>query len=503
MLLRTRGAATLADVPATLRDRASRREYDAIVVGAGPNGLAAALTLARAGLSVLVLEAAPEAGGGLRSAELTLPGFLHDVCSTIHPTALLSPFFASLGLDVRWLEPPIAVAHPLPEGGAALLSRSLDDTARGLGADGPAWRALFAPLVERAAALMPALFAPPTPFTSSPLAMARFGLTALRGARPVWRGRFGGEAARALFAGCAAHGVLPLDAPGSAAFGLVLALGAHLVGWPLAGGGSRRIAEALVAKLGALGGELVVDAPVTSLADLPPARAILLDVSPGALARLGAGELPRGYLDRLRAFRHGPGVFKLDWALDAPIPWREARVGQAGTVHLGGAADELVLSERDAWNGRVSERPFVILAQTSLFDPSRAPPGKHTAWAYCHVPPRWEGDATAAIEAQVERYAPGFQDRILARASRGPATLERYDANLVGGDIAGGANTLGQVFARPRLFSPYATPSPRLYLCSASTPPGGGVHGMCGHHAARAALRRTFGRNVAPLPAMG
>ncbi len=496
--------------------------YDAIIVGAGPNGLAAAVTLARAGRSVLVIEAAATVGGGTRTAGLTLPGFRHDICSAVHPLALSSAFFRDLPLErygLRWIQPPLPLAHPLDDGTAVVLERSVDATAAGLGRDAGAYRRLMGPLVRRWAAVTEDLLGPlPLP-PHHPLALAWFGIEALLPATLLARLWFRGERARALFGGMAAHSVLPLERPGSAAYGLVLGMAGHAVGWPIAQGGSQAIADALAAYLRDLGGEIATGQLVTSLDALPPARAVLLDVSPVNLLRIAGDRLPAAYRRQLARYRHGPGAFKLDWALDGPIPWTADACRRAGTVHLGGTLAEMARSERAAWQGAHPEQPYIILAQPSLFDPTRAPAGKHTAWAYCHVPnlhhvpgtsevPATSADnshvagtsevpATSAdemierIEAQVERFAPGFRARILARHVMTPADFEAYNPNYVGGDIVGGVQDLPQFFARPVLSrNPYVTPAEGIYLCSASTPPGGGVHGMCGYHAAQAALKQ-------------
>jgi phytoene dehydrogenase-like protein len=467
---------------------------DAVVVGAGPNGLAAAVQLARAGRSVLVLEAADTVGGGCRSAELTLPGFLHDACSAVHPLALASPFFRTLPqerLGLEWVHPPVPVAHPLDDGTAAVVRRSVLETAEGLGEDGPAWERLFGPLVRAGRGLLDELLAP-LHLPRRPAALARFALLGVRSARSL-AGSFRTEAARALFAGLAAHAVLPLDSFPSGAVALVMGILAHLVGWPVARGGSRRIAEALASLAEALGARIETGVTVGGLGDLPPARAVLFDLSPRPLLRVAGDALPPGYRARLERFRYGPGVFKLDWALEGPIPWKAEACAAAGTVHVGGTFEEVAAAEEAAWRGEVPDRPFVILAQPSLFDPTRAPAGRHTAWAYCHVPNGCPVDMTERVEAQVERFAPGFRDRVLARRATSPADLERSNPNYVGGDIVGGAMDARQLFARPALRSdPYATPHPRLFVCSSSTPPGGGVHGMCGYHAARSALRRAL-----------
>jgi len=467
--------------------------YDVVVIGAGPNGLAAAIEVARAGLSVLVLEAEPTAGGGARTEALTLPGFRHDVCSAVHPLAAISPFFRSLDLashGVELLQPPVAVAHPLDDGTAAVLRPSLEETALGLGLDGSAWRESFAPFVEHAADFFDDVLRP-IRIPRSPLLMARFGWLALQSASSFARTYFERAPARALFAGCAAHSFLPLDATASASFGLVLGIAGHVAGWPIPRHGSSALVTAMLDALQALGGEVRVGNPVTDLAALPAHRALVFDVMPRALADLAGEQLPRGYSDALRAYRYGPGVYKIDWALDAPIPWTAEACREAGTVHLGGALEEIEASETAMAHGRLSDRPYVLLSQPSLFDSTRAPAGKHTAWAYCHVPTGSNVDRTEVIERQIERFAPGFRERILARSTRDSATLEAHNANYVGGDIGGGANDLWQVLARPTLrWDPYSTPNPRFFLASAATPPGGGVHGMGGVGAARAVLRR-------------
>lgn len=471
------------------------RRYDAIVVGSGPNGLAAAATLAGAGRSVLVLEAALSLGGGARSAELTLPGFVHDVCSAIHPLGLGSPFLRTLplarhGLD--WIQPDLPLAHPLDDGTAVVLERSLEATADGLGADGPAYRGLMARRVADWEAIAPDLLGPLRP-PRHPIAYARFGLAAMRAARGLAESAFRGERARALFAGLAAHSILPLEKPFTAGFGLVLGILGHAVGWPLPRGGSQRITDALAGYLRTLGVEFVTGARVGSLGELPASRAVFCDVTPRQLLQLAGDRLPGGYRRRLAAYRHGPGVFKLDLALADPVPWRARECLRAGTLHLGGTLPEIAEAEAAVWRGQHPERPFVLVAQQSLFDPTRAPTGQHTLWAYCHVPNGSNVDMSEPILAQLERFAPGLRDRILAQSAMGPRRLEEYNPNYLGGDINGGAQDLAQLFARPLLKRvPYATPVAGLYLCSSSTPPGGGVHGMCGHHAARAALRAGF-----------
>ena len=462
------------------------------MVGAGPNGLAAAIVLARAGRAVTVIEGAETVGGGCRSEELTLPGFVHDTCSTVHALALASPFMRSLPLAEHGLElahPAAPLAHPLDDGSAVMLERSVDQTARGLGPDVQAYRRLFDPFVRTADQLMREILGPLRP-PRHPLVLARFGASGLRSATGLARSRFEGERARALLAGCCAHSMLSLRSPASAAFGIVLALSAHQVGWPVARGGSQRLVDALASHLRSLGGEIQTGRWVESLDEIAGAGATLLDVTPRQLVRLAGHRLPDRYARRLGRYRYGPGIFKLDWALDGPIPWSAEEVSRAGTVHLGGTLDEIAASEEAASKGEHAVRPFVLLVQPSLFDPTRAPAGRHTAWAYCHVPNGSSRDMTEAIEAQVERFAPGFRDLIAGRSAMGPAEVERRNPNYVGGDINGGVQDLRQLFTRPVARPvPYSTPVRGLYICSSSTPPGGGVHGMCGYFSARAALR--------------
>jgi phytoene dehydrogenase-like protein len=472
---------------------------DAIVVGAGPNGLAAAITLAQAGRSVLVQEAKDTIGGGCRTAELTLPGFKHDVCSSVYGLGLASPFFQQLPLEekgLHWVYSPAALAHPFDDGSAALLKRSTAETGETLGADRVAYQKLIDPLVAQVKLILEDSLGPlPLP-PKHPLALLRASLKFIRPASGLARGSFRGERARALFAGICAHSVLPLEAPMSAASGLILGMVAHVVGWPVAQGGSQRIIDAMACLLEELGGEIVTSRPVTTLDGLPPHRAVLFDTTPRQLVQIAGDRLPAGYRRSLGRFRYGPGAFKLDFALSDPIPWKASECSQAITVHLGGTLDEIAASERLVSQGEVSERPFVLLVQSSLFDPSRAPQGKHTAWAYCHVPNGSTVDMTERIIAQIERFAPGFRDCILAYNTITPAAMQAYNPNYIGGDIIGGIQDIWQQFTRPVIsLNPYKTPAKGIYLCSSSTPPGGGVHGMCGYNAAKVYLHDTKDRD--------
>ena len=467
------------------------QQFDAVIIGAGPNGLAAAITLAEAGRSVVVFEAEDTIGGGMRSAELTLPGFTHDVCAAVVPLALASPFFRTLPLGkhgLAFIHPDAPLAHPLDDGSAVIVERSVEQTAAGLGRDGASFAKLFGPLVRDWTKLEPLLLGA-LKFPQHPLVAARFGLNALRSASSLAKSKFRDMRARALFAGLAAHSILPLEDSPSAAFGLLLGILAHAVGWPIVRGGTQKLADALAAHLRSLGGEIRTGAPVSSIDELSPNAAVLCDISPRQLAAIAGSRFTPGFRAALERYRYGPGVCKVDWALDSAIPWKARECARAGTVHVGGTLEEIAASERDAWRGVESSAPFVLLAQPTLFDPSRAPAGKHTAWAYCHVPNGSSKDMSGVIEAQIERFAPGFRARILQRSVMLPGDLQRHNANLIGGDVGGGAVTLGQLFTRPT-WRLYATTDPRLYICSASTPPGGGVHGLCGHLAATRALRK-------------
>jgi phytoene dehydrogenase-like protein len=456
-----------------------------MVIGSGPNGLAAAIVLARAGRRVTVHEAAALMGGGARTAELTLPGFHHDICSAVHPMAVTSPCFEQFPLaahGLEWIHPGAPAAHPLDDGTAVMLERSMDATAANLGGDGERWRRLFSPWVEAWPDLRHSVFQP-LAIPRRPLLMARLGAYGLRSARSLAEGQFRGVRARALFAGIASHSVLPLEAPISSAIGIVITVVGHACGWPIPRGGSQSITAALAGTLRDLGGEIVTESRIDTLPESDGRTIWMCDVGPRQLLAIAGDRLPGDYRRSLSEYRYGPGAFKLDWALDAPIPWRAAECARAGTVHVGGTLEEIA-----QWEAHHTGAPFVLLAQPSLFDPTRAPAGKHTAWAYCHVPNGWAGDMTDAIEAQVERFAPGFRARILGRSVLTPQELERRNANLVGGDVNGGSADIRQFFLRPN-YHFYKVPLNGVYLCSASTPPGGGVHGMCGYHAAQLALR--------------
>jgi phytoene dehydrogenase-like protein len=473
------------------------KAYDAVVVGSGPNGLSAAIVLAREGLSVLVIEAKETIGGGARTEEITEPGFLHDICSAIHPVGVVSPFFKSIELErwgVEWVYSPVALAHPFDDDSAALMYKSLDDTARSLGADAEAYVDLMKPFVDNADKLISEILKP-VRVPRHPLLMARFGLKALRSCLGLTRSRFREKWAKALFAGCAAHSILPLDNVGTASFGLILALSAHVIGWPAARGGSVSIINALAECFKSLGGEIITNHPVRSIKDLPETRSVLFDLTPRQVVAIAGDYFPARYRNQLARYRYGPGVFKIDWALDGPIPWKVKDCARAATVHLAGTIEEIARGEAEVWEGKHPDRPFVLVTQQSDFDDSRAPAGKRTGWAYCHVPHASQVDMTDAIERQIERFAPGFRDLIRVRHTFTAAQIEEHNPNMIGGDIGGGANFISQFLLRPvPRFDPYSTPNTKIYICSSSTPPGGGVHGMCGYWAARSALKTVFGK---------
>lgn len=482
--------------PSSLLDakpgQAQRTQFDAIVVGSGPNGLAAAVAIARAGHSVVVYEAESEIGGGTRSAELTLPGFIHDICSSVHPMGASSPFFNELGLDrfgLRWVQPDAALAHPLENGDAAVLTRSFADDVAQFGQDAGAVRDWLGPFIESWSSISQDVLGP-LGLPKHVAAMARFGWNALQ--PTTWTAaKLKTDKARAVLAGMAGHSMLPFDRWGTSGVAIVLWTACYTAGWPFAAGGSQSIANALAGLLKSLGGEIVTGHRILGLDELPPARAVLCDITPRQFLKIGGVKIQANERRQLEKYRYGPGVFKIDWALDAPIPWNADTCRRAGTVHVGGTFEEIAASELAAWNGEHAERPFVLVAQPSLFDPSRAPHGKYTAWGYCHVPNGSTMDMQERIEAQIERFANGFRKRILARSVMGPRNFEVHNANLIGGDIGAGSMEIAQLFTRPT-YHMYSTSIANTFLCSASTPPGPGVHGMCGYHAAKRALHKCF-----------
>ncbi len=472
-----------------------KKDYDAVVVGSGPNGLAAAIVLQQAGLSVLLLEGKETIGGGLRSTALTLPGYIHDICSAIHPFAVFSSFFRSLPLDkygLKYIYPPIAAAHPFDDGSAAVLKSSIDETAASLGNDSSAYKKLIGPLIKDWPKIGP-FIQRPFSIPSHPLALANFGIDAILPASTLIKKKFNDKHGRGFMAGMAAHAVQPLTNMATSAIALVFLLLGHDGGWPMAEGGSQSLANALASYFENLGGKIETNTMVSSLQQLPSAHAVVFDITPGQLLQIAGHKLTAMYRWQLKRYRYGMGVFKIDWALDGPIPFTAAECREAGTIHIGNSFEEIARGEKETWGKKHPQKPFVLLAQQSLFDPTRAPEGKQTAWAYCHTPAGSTTDMTDIIENQVERFAPGFRDRILARHTMNASETENYNPNYIGGDIGGGVQDITQLFTRPALrFSPYRTSAKGIYLCSSSTPPGGGVHGMCGYNAAQRVLKDIF-----------
>ncbi|UZD24442.1 NAD(P)/FAD-dependent oxidoreductase [Algoriphagus halophytocola] len=469
------------------------KQYDAIIVGSGPNGLAAGIALAQKGKKVKIIEAGDTVGGGARTKFLTLPGYKHDVCSAIHPMAMASPFFASLPLEkygLKWITPPFPVAHPLDNEPAIIMDLDIHKTANELGIDKAAYLKLLNPIVRDFNDLLPDLLGPFNPFPKSPIKVAKFGLNAIRSATSLVNSKFDGDRSRALFAGLAAHSIQPLDNVATSAIALVLGAAGHAVGWPLPEGGSQSLANALADHFAFLGGEIETGKLITSVDQLSEAKTILFDITPQQILSIAENEIPKSYADKLKDYRYGPGVFKLDLALDGPIPWKDENCNNAATVHIGGTFEEIAEAENQVFEGKHPEKPFVLLTQQSLFDKTRAPEGKHTVWCYCHVPNGSTRDMTLQIENQIERFAPGFKDLILSRNKMNASDMQTYNPNYIGGDINGGIQDIRQLFTRPvNLFDPYRIPNTSFFICSSSSPPGGGVHGMCGYHAAQAALK--------------
>lgn len=474
----------------------SGNEYDAVVVGSGPNGLSAAVRLAQEGLKVLVLEAKSTIGGGTRTMELTEPGFFHDVCSAVHPTAAGSPFFNTLNLEKHGLEfihPELPYAHPLDDGKAIAAYRSLEKTMEHLGEDGKPYHRLFQEFVDHWDYLSEDIFGT-LRIPGHPLLMARFGWYGLFSAKLLINSLFRLPKTRALFAGCAAHSIIPLNKAFTASFGLVIGGSAHSVGWPVAKGGSASITNALADLFKTMGGIIETDHEVKTLADIPSSKIVLFDLTPHQIAKIAGEKLPRKYKQALQNYKYGPGAFKIDWALSEPVPWQNEVCKKAGTLHLGGTFEEIAESEEAAWKGEHHEKPYVLVSQPSIFDETRAPKDKHVLWAYCHVPNGSEMDMTEIIENQIERFAPGFRDTIISKSIMNTVDMQNYNANYIGGDINGGAQFAKQLFGRPVFkWDPYKIPAEGLYICSSSTPPGGGVHGMSGYHAAQSVLKHEFG----------
>lgn len=468
------------------------KSYDVVIIGSGPNGLSAGIALSKKGLKVLIVEGSDTLGGGMRTAKLTLPGYHHDVCSAVHPMGYLSPYFKTLPLErfgLEWIIPEASVAHPLDRERAVILSKSITETARNLGVDEKKYKKLLEPFVEQGDRLLAESLKPLTMPDHLSL-MVRFGLRGFQPASFYAKHTFKQERAKALFAGCVAHSVLPLEKLFTTAIGLLFLVTAHLENWAIPKGGSQNIANALGAYFESLGGEIILSTKIKDFGQLPDAKKYIFDTDPIQLSRIAQEQLPSSYQNRLNKYRFGPGVFKIDYALDSPIPWRDSRCLRASTVHVGGTLSDIAASEKDVWEGRHSKKPFLILSQQSQFDPSRAPKGKHTGWAYCHVPNGSNMDMTEHIEDQIERFAPGFKDTVLARHTMNTNDFYNYNPNYLGGAITGGAMDIYQLFTRPvARLDPYSTPNPRIFICSASTPPGGGVHGMCGFYAAKSVLR--------------
>lgn len=467
-------------------------KYDSVIIGSGPNGLAAGIVLAQKGKRVKIIEGSDSIGGGARTKFLTLPEYRHDVCSAIHPMASASPFFASLPLaqyGLKWIVPPLSVAHPLDNGPAVTMELDVYETAKKLGVDSAAYLGLFKPIIADFGDLLPDLLGPFNPLPKSPLKVAKFGINAIRSVESLINSRFKGKESRALLAGLAAHSIQPFDNIATSAITLILGAAGHTMGWPMPEGGSQSLSNALAAHFVSLGGEIETERMVRSIGDLPDSNTVLFDITPRQILDIVKNEMPGHYRRKLTNYRYGPGVFKLDIALDGPIPWIDKSCERAGTVHIGGTYEEIAHSERQVFEGKYSEKPFVLLAQQSLFDPTRAPQGKHTVWAYCHVPHGSTRDMTPQIENQIERFAPGFKDLILSRSKMNTVDMQSYNPNYIGGDINGGVQDLRQLFTRPAgLFDPYRIPDSPFFICSSSSPPGGGVHGMCGYHAALAVL---------------